>query len=124
MIIKLDYKSEMPIYLQLRNEIIRGIGQGALKFGDQLPTVRSLAADIGVNAMTVSKAYALLKNQGYIITDRRRGTLICAREDMPLKAGGDDLAKELELIASEAALGGCTKDAFLDICSRIYPQLD
>ena len=56
MIISLDYRSDIPIYLQIRNEIVKGIGTGGLKFGEQLPTVRSLAADTGVNAMTVNKA--------------------------------------------------------------------
>ena len=61
MIIKINSRLEMPIYLQLRNQIVKGIGKGELEQGEILPTVRQMAADLGVNAMTVSKAYQLLK---------------------------------------------------------------
>ena len=72
MIIKINSRSEMPIYLQLRNQIVKGIGKGELEQGEILPTVRQMAADLGVNAMTVSKAYQLLKVEGFIETDRRK----------------------------------------------------
>ena len=62
MIIKINSRSEMPIYLQLRNQIVKGIGKGELEQGEILPTVRQMAADLGVNAMTVSKAYQLLSD--------------------------------------------------------------
>ena len=61
MVIEIRDGSEVPIYLQLRNQIVSGISAGALEPGEQLPTVRALAAELGVNAMTVSKAYQLLK---------------------------------------------------------------
>ena len=60
MVIEIRDGSEVPIYLQLRNQIVSGISAGALEPGEQLPTVRALAAELGVNAMTVSKAYQLL----------------------------------------------------------------
>lgn len=66
MIMELDYQSEVPVYLQIRNEIVKGIGRGQIDFGEQLPTVRSLAADIGVNTMTVSKAYKLWISKGIL----------------------------------------------------------
>ena len=67
MIIKLNMTSEIPIYVQLRNEIVLGIGRGELKAGEQLPTVRQMAADIGVNTMTVNKSYQILKAEGFIL---------------------------------------------------------
>ena len=67
MIIKLDMTSNIPIYVQLRNEIVMGIGRGDLKKGEGLPTVRQMAEDIGVNNMTVNKAYSILKNEGYMV---------------------------------------------------------
>ena len=76
MIIKLNTTSEIPIYVQLRNQIVLGIGRGELKIGDGLPTIRQLAEDIGVNSMTVNKAYSILKNEGYIEIDRRHGAKI------------------------------------------------
>ena len=56
MIIELDMSSDIPIYVQLRNQIVKGIGKGELEAEEKLQTVRQLAADAGVNTMTVSKA--------------------------------------------------------------------
>ena len=73
MIIRLDMTSEVPIYVQLRNAVVVGIGKGELKPGEGLPTVRQMAEDLGVNTMTVNKAYGILKNEGFIEIDRRHG---------------------------------------------------
>lgn len=119
MIIKLDYKSDIPIYLQLRNEIIRGIGSGSLCLGEKLPTVRSLATDLGVNPMTVSKAYSLLKEEGFILTEGRRGAVVISG-----KAASEDyrekFEKQMEILASEAALRGLDEKEFLTICRNLY----
>ena len=66
MVISINEASEVPIYQQIRNQIVLGISDGRLKPGEQLPTVRALAGEIGINSMTVNKAYALLKQEGYI----------------------------------------------------------
>lgn len=63
MIIELDMASSTPIYVQLRNQIVKGIGKGELKAGEKLPTVRQLASDAGVNTMTVNKTYQILKTK-------------------------------------------------------------
>ena len=76
MVIELDMSSSTPIYVQLRNQIVKGIGKGELKTGEKLPTVRQLASDAGVNTMTVNKAYQILKNEGFIRTDRRLGAFV------------------------------------------------
>ena len=76
MIIEINELSDVPIYLQIRNQIVMGISSGALAVGEQLPTVRALALEIGINTMTVSKAYQLLKQEGYILTDRKNGARV------------------------------------------------
>ena len=58
-VISINEASEVPIYQQIRNQIVLGISDGRLKPGEQLPTVRALAGEIGINSMTVNKAYAL-----------------------------------------------------------------
>lgn len=73
MIISINEMSEIPIYQQIRNQIVQGISDGRLSPGEQLPTVRGLAEEIGINSMTVNKAYSLLKQEGYIFADRRSG---------------------------------------------------
>lgn len=76
MVIELDMESEVPIYVQLRNQIVKGIGKGELKAQEKLPTVRQLAAEAGVNTMTVNKAYQILKAEGYIKIDRWHGAVV------------------------------------------------
>ena len=76
MILEIDPHSEEPIYLQLRKQIIIGIARGELKPNEQLPTVRQFADELGVNTMTVSKGYQQLREEGYLITDRRKGTIV------------------------------------------------
>ena len=74
--ILIDFESEVPIYIQLRNEIVRGIAKGEIEEGYSLPSVRALAGDIGINMHTVNKAYSILKSEGYITLDRRHGAFI------------------------------------------------
>lgn len=78
MILSLDMGSEVPIYVQLRNQIVTGIGKGELAVGERLPTVRQLAQDAGVNVMTVNKTYQLLKLEGFIEIDQgERVQIVC-----------------------------------------------
>lgn len=100
MILEIDPHSEEPIYLQLRNQIIIGIARGELKPDEQLPTVRQFADELGVNTMTVSKGYQQLREEGYLITDRRRGTLVAP---LPVKLK-NNYEKNLTLLLAELSL--------------------
>ncbi|WP_071441525.1 GntR family transcriptional regulator [Traorella massiliensis] len=122
MIIELDYESETPIYLQLRNEIVRGIGSGQFKYGETLPAVRTLAKDLQVNTMTVSKAYNLLKQEGYIVTDRRHGAKVCPNRDESDEYR-QKLEQEISLIASEAIVKGMDKEDFMTLCQNMLQTI-
>jgi len=74
--IQLDFRSNLPIYLQIVNRIEQLIAAGVLHRGDQLPTVRELATELRVNFNTVARAYAILDEAGLISTQRGRGTYI------------------------------------------------
>ena len=76
MIIEDDFNSDEAIYIQLCNQIIMGIATSVIHEGDSLPSVRRLADTIGVNMHTVNKAYSVLKREGYISLDKRRGAVI------------------------------------------------
>lgn len=120
MIISIRESLEIPIFQQIHNQIIQGISDGRLQPGEQLPTVRALADEMGINAMTVSKAYQLLKQEGYILGDRRNGARV--REDFSQVRGLSHLNRELlQQIASEAKLGGMSREAFLELCDHLYP---
>ena len=119
MVIAIRDGSEVPIYQQIRDQIVMGISDGRLQPGEALPTVRALAAEIGINSMTVNKAYQLLKLQGYITTDRRNG----ARVAGSFRDAGELTQENREMLRrliSEAKLAGISEKAFLEECSRIY----
>ena len=84
MIIEIDFQSDEAIYMQLRNQIIMGIATSALQEGDTLPSVRQLADDIGINMHTVNKAYSVLRQEGFVTIDRRRGAIVSLDVDKTL----------------------------------------
>ena len=76
MYVEIDFSSDEAIYIQLRNQIIYGIATSQLQEGENLPSVRDLAEHIGINMHTVNKAYTILKQEGYLKLDRRKGAVI------------------------------------------------
>ena len=122
MLLNFDFSSDTPIYLQLRNQIVMGIGSGKLKQGDKLPTVRALAEESGINVMTVSKAYNLLKQEGYIITDRRKGAVIAPQAGSPTVK--DETIHKLRLCLTELRLSGMTKKELHDLVEQLYEEVD
>lgn len=74
--IKLDLQSRVPLYEQLQEQIIRLSLLGVLEENEQLPSVRSLAREVGVNPNTVAKAYQELERQGIIYTISGRGSFV------------------------------------------------
>lgn len=119
MVISINDASEIPIYQQIRNQIVLGISDGRLAPGEQLPTVRALAEEIGINSMTVSKAYTLLKQEGYIYTDRRSGARV--RQEFETNKELSEKSQELlRQIISEAKVSGMTQTEFFDLCKHIY----
>ena len=81
MVIEIDFNSDEAIYVQLMNQIIMGIATSRLQEGDPLPSVRQLADTIGINMHTVNKAYSLLRQEGFVKIDRRRGAIIAIDVD-------------------------------------------
>ena len=81
MLIEIDFNSDQAIYMQLRDQIIMGIASSRFQEGDMLPSVRQLADTIGVNMHTVNKAYTVLKQEGYVKVDRRKGVMVAVDID-------------------------------------------
>ena len=113
MLLQLDFSSDVPIYQQIRNQIVLAIAQG------KLPTVRALAQESGVNTMTVSKAYQLLKQEGYLETDRRAGAVISVPGENPPDAG---MLIKLRLCLAEFKLAGLKKEEILKLCAEILEE--
>ena len=119
MLLALDFTDDVPIYMQIRNQIVMGIADGRLAAGEKLPTIRALANESGINMMTANKAYATLKQEGFIQIDRRSGASVRGE----IKAGGaitEKIKQGLKLLISEAKLRGATEHDFLALCSQIY----
>lgn len=123
-IIQLDMQSELPIYTQLVNQIIEGIASGRLKPGEPLPSVRSLASDIGINLHTVNKAYTLLKQDEFILVHRQKGVVINP-DGMPgiTKNYRNKMRGELKPIAAEAICRGMSREQLLLEVERIYQEI-
>ncbi len=119
MILTLDFASDIPIYQQIRNDVVKAIASGQFQEGERLPTVRGLAQEAGINTMTVNKAYQLLKQEGYIITDRRNGAMVHCKDE-PDKARLRKLKKDLELIVAEAKLNQISQPELTALLDEIY----
>lgn len=115
MLLEIDPTSEEAIYLQLKRQIIIGIAKGELAIGEQLPTVRQIADELGVNTMTVSKGYQQLKDAGYLITDRRKGTLVAP---LPVAASLHN-DESLTLLLAELSLAGKSETELLAEVQKI-----
>jgi GntR family transcriptional regulator len=83
--IKLDFRSKIPIYVQIIDQVKHGIVGGELQPGSQLPPIRDLAAELGVNFTTVARAYRLLDEDGLISTQHGRGTYILPQPESPVE---------------------------------------
>lgn len=75
----LDDASGVPVYLQIKEQVLHAISRGQLKTGDQLPTVREVAVDLEINPNTVNRAYSDLEREGVLVSRRGRGTFIAGQ---------------------------------------------
>ena len=96
MYIEIDFNSDEALYLQLRNQIIIGIATSQYQEGDTLPSVRQLADTIGINMHTVNKAYSVLKQEGFVKVDRRKGAVISV--DIDKLQAIEELKKDLQVV--------------------------
>ena len=118
MIIEIDFNSDEALYMQLRNQIILGIATSQYQEGEALPSVRSLADTIGINMHTVNKAYSVLKQEGFVKVDRRRGVIIAVDIDK-LQAM---IQKELRVLLAQASCKNISREEIHDMIDTIYNE--
>ena len=123
MIIELDMSSDTPIYVQLRNQIIMGIACEEFTDGESLPSVRQLAQVLGVNMHTVNKAYAILREEGYLKLDRRKGAVISV-ETLEKQQELASIQDNLRMLVAEAVCKGVTEDEMNQLVHDMYQKLD
>lgn len=117
MLIQINQNSQIPIYMQLRNQIALLISTHSLHPGDKLPSVRSLATDLGINLHTVNKAYALLRDEGYITMAGRRRAAVAPQppneQISTLNQLDDDiLLGKLTCVARDYQVAGGSRASF------------
>lgn len=123
MILEIDFNSDEAIYVQLRNQIVLGIACAEFTDGQSLPSVRQLAQILGVNMHTVNKAYSILREEGYLKLDRRKGAVISVETEEKQKEL-DSIAQQLQLLIAQAICKGISKDEMCDLVECMYQKLD
>ena len=120
MFVKIDFESEEALYIQLCNQIIMGIATDMLHEGDSLPSVRQLAEDIGINMHTVNKAYAVLRQEGFLRLDRRRGAVVAL--DMDKLRAYAEMKENLALIVARGICKNIGRDEVHALVDQIYDE--
>ncbi len=122
MLIKIDFQSDEALYIQLRNQIILGIATSTLHEGDALPSVRQLAEDIGINMHTVNKAYSVLRQEGFVTIDRRRGAIVSL--DVDKLQALDEMQKNLRVLLAKGRCKNITRQEIHDMVDEIFDGYD
>lgn len=122
MFIEIDFNSDEALYLQLRNQIIMGIATAQFQEGDSLPSVRQLADTIGINMHTVNKAYTVLKQEGYVKVDRRRGAVIALDTDRIQTL--TEIRRELQMLLAKSSCKNISREEIHMLIDEIYEDYD
>ncbi len=118
MFIEIDFNSDEAIYMQLRNQIILGIATSRFQEGDMLPSVRQLADTIGINMHTVNKAYTVLKQEGYVKVDRRKGAMIAV--DIDRMQALEEVRRDLQVTLAKASCKNISREEVHALIDEIY----
>lgn len=115
---EIDFESEEALYIQLKNQIIIGIATERIHEGETLPPVRQLADDIGINMHTVNKAYSVLRQEGFVRLDRRRGTVISL--DINKLRAIEMMRQELSVILARGICRNVSREEVHQLIDSIY----
>lgn len=122
MLIEVDFNSDEAIYVQLRNQIILGIATSVIREGDSLPSVRQLADMIGVNMHTVNKAYSVLKREGYISLDKRRGAVISL--DIDKMEQLEEMRNQLRIVLARGCCKNISRQEVHNLVDEIFDDYE
>lgn len=118
MVIEIDFNSDEAIYIQLCNQIVIGIATARIREGDVLPSVRQMAEQIGINMHTVNKAYSVLRQEGLVTIDRRRGAVVAIDVD---KIGAlEELKEQLLVLLAKSSCKNITRGEVHQLIDEIY----
>ncbi|MBU5429457.1 GntR family transcriptional regulator [Kineothrix sp. MSJ-39] len=122
--IQLDERSSKPLYEQIIEQFKLLVMRESLNPGDAIPSVRRLAAELGITPSTVAKAYQELERQGVIETIRAKGTFIAQEVEIRM----DDkkvlsLRNSLKSIALELKMMGYTREQVMELMAEAYEEI-
>lgn len=120
MLFFVDFNSEEALYMQLRNQVIMAIATEVVREGDVLPSVRQLADNIGINMHTVNKAYAVLKQEGFIKLDRRRGAIIAP--DIDKLRALTEMESEMRVLLAKGICKNISREEVHELVDKIYHE--
>lgn len=120
MLVRIDFESDVALYIQLRDQIIMGIATETIKNGESLPSVRQMAEEIGINMHTVNKTYALLREEGFITLDRRNGAVV--RLDVDKIKAVKCLKEDMKVVLAKAIAKNISKEEALEVVNEIYTE--
>lgn len=118
MILKIDFNSEEAFYLQICNQIILGIAMEEIQNGDSLPSVRQLADNIGINMHTVNKAYSVLRQEGFVKVDRRKGAVISV--DIDKYEAVEELRRDMSVSLAKAHCKNISRQEVHQMVDEIF----
>ena len=121
MLLNIDLTGVVPIYQQIRDQVVEAIATGQLVEGSGLPSTRQLAVDIGVNFHTVNKGYDLLRQQGLLRLNRKSGAVVARdpQSGRPEAGFQDAWRTRLRTLLAEAVAHGINHQAVLDTCQDV-----
>ncbi len=122
LIFNIDFHSDEALYTQLCNQIIIGIAKETVHEGDSLPSVRQLAEEVGINMHTVNKAYTVLKQEGFVKVDRRRGVIIAVNTDK-LRAIAET-KENLRILLARASCMNISREEIHALIDEIYREYE
>jgi GntR family transcriptional regulator len=125
MIFQINFKSGMPIYLQIVGQIRAAAASGALRPGEALPSIRPLAEELRVNRNTIAKAYSELESQGVIETLPGRGCFLKENQSaLRKKVRRELLIEDIDQVIVQAHHLQVPHDEFLELIRERLDVLD
>jgi GntR family transcriptional regulator len=120
--LQLDFGDRRPVYEQIKDKIKNLIIMGVLTENEKIPSVRELAASLTINPNTIQKAYKDLENEGYIYSQKARGSFVAPQKKTACERDTDNLFETLTSVVRELKFLGHGKEELAEIIDKLYKE--